>query len=139
MDKFDAFISAAAAASSMLGLVLPDEETRLLAFNALGAIIGGFVGASIKLNNDASESEKRTAINKRWATNCGTAIVFAPVLTTYISERLPDYPKAYLAIACGGVLGIVGVVLLCLMIPAALEKLKSKVTPLNPPNPPNPP
>ncbi len=133
MDKFDAYISAAAAGTSMLAAVLPDEETRLLAFNALGAIIGGFVGTSIKLNNDASESEKRTAINKRWATNCGTAIVFAPVLTTYVAEKLPNYPKAYLAIACGGILGIVGVVLLCLAIPAMLDKLKQKVKPINPP------
>ena len=133
MDKLDGIITGTAALTSVLAVVMPDEETRLLAFNALGAIIGGFVGTSIKLNTDASESEKRTAINKRWATNCGTAIVFAPVLTTYVAEKLPNYPKAYLAIACGGILGIVGVLILCLAIPAMLDKLKQKVKPINPP------
>jgi len=128
MDKLDTVITGLAAASSALAIVLPDEETRLLAFNALGAIIGGFVGTSIKIDSTTAESDRRTAMNKRWATNCATAIVFAPVLTTYVSERLPNYPKAYLAIACGGILGIVGIIVLCLAIPALLERLKSKVT-----------
>lgn len=128
MDKIDVLITGLVAASSMLAVVLPDEETRLLAFNGFGAVIGGFVGTSIKIDSTTAESDRRTAMNKRWATNCATAIVFAPVLTTYVSEKLPDYPKAYLAIACGGILGIVGVIVLCLAIPALLERLKSKVS-----------
>ena len=128
MEKLDVLITGAAAASSMLAVVLPDEETRLLAFNGFGAIIGGFVGTSIKIDSSAPEADRRSTMNKRWATNCATAIVFAPVLTTYVSEKLPDYPKAYLAIACGGILGIVGVIVLCLAIPALLERIRSKVS-----------
>ena len=49
MDKADTIATIIALGSSALAVILPDEETRLIAFNALGAVLGGFVGASINI------------------------------------------------------------------------------------------
>ncbi len=125
MDKADTIATIIALGSSALAVILPDEETRLIAFNALGAVLGGFVGASINIGEvTMTTAQQRTAISRRWLTNFATAFVFAPLLTDYLAGKFPDFSRTYLAIATGGLLGIAGVITLCIALPALIQRLR---------------
>lgn len=129
MDKTETAATLIALGSSALAVILPDEETRLIAFNALGAVLGGFVGASINVTTgDMSATQQRTAISRRWLTNFATAFVFAPILTDYLASRFPDFSRTYLAIATGGLLGIAGVITLCIALPTLIQRLRKSTT-----------
>ena len=128
MDKADTIATIIAIGSSALAVILPDEETRLIAFNALGAVLGGFVGASINLGEMTTAAQQRTAISRRWLTNFATAFVFAPLLTDYLASRFPDFSRTYLAIATGGLLGIAGVITLCIALPALIQRLRKSTS-----------
>ena len=127
MDKADTIATIIALGSSALAVILPDEETRLIAFNALGAVLGGFVGASINIG-EMTTAQQRTAISRRWLTNFATSFVFAPLLTDYLSSRFPDFSRTYLAIATGGILGIAGVITLCIALPALIQRLRKSTS-----------
>lgn len=129
MDKSDTIATLIALGSSSLAVILPDEETRLIAFNALGAVLGGFVGASINIG-DMPLSQQRTAVSRRWLTNFATSFVFAPLLTDYLASRLPDFSRTYLAIATGGLLGIAGVIILCIALPTLIQRLRKTTSKL---------
>lgn len=125
MDKADTIATIIALGSSALAVIIPDEETRLIAFNALGAVLGGFVGASINIGEvTMTTAQQRTAISRRWLTNFATSFVFAPLLTDYLASKFPDFSRTYLAIATGGILGIAGVIILCIAIPALIQRLR---------------
>ena len=128
MDKTDTIATLVAIGSSALAVILPDEETRLIAFNALGAVLGGFVGASVNFGSSISPAEQRTAVARRWLTNFATAFVFAPLLTDYLAARFPDFSRTYLAIATGGLLGIAGVIVLCIALPTLIQRLRKSTT-----------
>ncbi len=125
MDKIDNFAAAIAAASSALAVLMPDDETRIIAFNALGAVLGGYAGASLH-DKIASEEAPSMKLSTRWITNFTVSLPFAPILTQYVAGKFPDLSPTYIAIASGGILGITGVLLVCIAIPALKRRLKKR-------------
>lgn len=123
MDKIDTLVSAAAAAVSVVAAIAPDDTTRVLAFNALGAVMGGYVGASIKLDEP---TVSRPVQARRWLTNFAAAITFGPLLTDVAVAQFPEFSPLYLAIASGGFVGVAGVALICILFPMILQKLEKK-------------
>lgn len=131
MPKSDVIAALITIGGSALATVMPDEEVRIIAFAAIGAALGGWVGASVNfgIQGEAKPSDaRRAAVSMRWFTNFATALVFAPLFTDYLTSRFPDMSKTYLAIASGGILGISGVILLCIGIPALFRVLKKKTS-----------
>jgi len=129
MDKIDNIAGGIAAAASVLAALMPDDETRIIAFNALGAVMGGFAGASLhdKIATDESPAMK---LSTRWVTNFTVALPLAPIVTQYLANKFPEFSPTYIAIASGGVLGIIGVLLVCIGIPALKRRLFPKKTKL---------
>lgn len=130
MDKLDSLASAFAALSAVLAAVTPNEEVRLLAFSALGAVAGGYVGASIGTDATTGEASRRTSLAKRWAVNFAAGLFVGPVATEWLTEKLPDFSPLYLAIFSGGACGVLAVSVICLLMPWILSQIKSRTSKL---------
>lgn len=125
MDKIDTLATSSAAVCSILAAVTPTEEVRLLAFNALGSVAGGYVGASMNTDATQGEASRKSTLARRWAVNFSAGLFIGPVLTDYLTGKFPEFSRLYLSIACGGVCGVAAVSVLCILTPWLLAKLKS--------------
>jgi hypothetical protein len=130
MEKIDTLAAAAAALSGALAAVTPTEEVRLLAFCTIGAIAGGFVGASISTEPTKGEADRRSSVARRWAVNFAAGIFLGPILTEYLIGKFPDFSRTYVSIFSGGACGVAAVTLICLLFPLILSRLKSTMSKL---------
>lgn len=131
-ELFDTVAAVTAASASALAVITPSEEVRHLAFCTIGAVLGGFVGASISTEPTKGEADRRAEVAKRWAVNCSAGIFIGPVASEYLLSQFPDFSKLYVAIFSGGVCGVGAVAVLCLMMPVLLNAAKARLKSLAP-------
>lgn len=125
MEKLDAIILSSASLSAILAVVIASDEVRLLSFNALGSVAGGYVGASVATDPTRGEANRRTSLSKRWAVNFAAGLFVGPVFTEWLITKLPNFSQLYLAIFSGGACGVLAVSIICLLLPWILMRLKT--------------
>lgn len=112
--------------SAVLAVVVPDAETKILAFCMAGAAAGGLVGVNI--STEANPLTPRARVT-RWLTNFAAGAAFGPLLTEYaVGSWFRDARPAYVALAAGGACGVAAVGAICIAVPAVLKWITSKIS-----------
>lgn len=118
-DTFEALI----ALTGLVGAaIVPDAETRILAFCIVGAALGAIIAAHAA-NDEVSKKQKVT----RLLTNFSGGIMIGPLLTEYaLSHWVAGMPPAYVALCFGGLSGFLAVGTLCIAGPAFFKWINNK-------------
>lgn len=116
------------ATTAIFAAIMPDNETRVLAFNIVGAALGGLVGVE---TGGAAATLTKVQKRWRWVTNFSAGIFIGPLLTDYAIEQwFPKSPQAYVALASGGLSGFAAVAVLCVGGPLLLKWIRTKNQPV---------
>jgi len=108
----------------------PNEIAQVIASGALGAALGGAMGASYF----PGKSPGPMSLKRRWWINFCTGCCFGPLLTWWLQPRyFEGAPLIFISLASGAAVGACGVLLLTLTIPPFLKWLANRLFPK--PNP----
>lgn len=120
--KADAIESFLALTGLVGAAIVPDAESRILAFCIVGAALGAIIAAHAT-NEAVSKSQKVT----RLLTNFSGGIMIGPLLTEYALDHwVVGMSPAYAALCIGGLCGFLAVGTLCIAGPAFFKWITSK-------------
>lgn len=112
--QFDIIITGALL---MVAYVSPSSETQTYILATIGAIGGGLTGAVY------FPADTKNSIRTRWGINVLTGGVFGPSLAWWFFQGHTEYPMGAVALASGGVVGMLGVLLLTIILPWTIKWL----------------